>query len=205
MKHVDFYHLIKSGYPILSRADIFKITKDQVSDVQLSGWVKKGLLIKPKNGIFLLKDNQNINPFMLANKLFAPSYVSLETALYYYGLMPDVAATTTCVTTKKTRRFEFNNQIFSYQKIKNSLFFGYQQIRESDWGFLIAVPEKAILDYFYLNFQNLKSKDSWQDLRIDTHAYTHKVKKIKLLSLTKLFNSTKLTKIIKEFDEFLRK
>ena len=119
MKYIDFYQKLKNGYPVVSRADIKKITHNSVLDVQLSDWVKKGLLIKPRNNIYFLKDNENINPFLLSNRMFSPSYVSLESALFYFGLIPDVVSSITAVTTKKTRKFDFNNQLFLYQKIKD--------------------------------------------------------------------------------------
>ncbi len=203
MKYIDFYQKLKNGYPVVSRADIKKITHNSVLDVQLSDWVKKGLLIKPRNNIYFLKDNENINPFLLSNRMFSPSYVSLESALFYFGLIPDVVSSITAVTTKKTRKFDFNNQLFLYQKIKDDLFFGYQHIKNGQWGFLIAIPEKALLDYFYLNLPRLKSKDSWDELRIDPIVYSKLISRPILLKLLRAFHSEKLN-IIKEFDKYLR-
>lgn len=204
MKYIDFYNLLKNRYPVLTRNDIMRITDKQVLDIQLSDWVKKGLLVKPRKNVYLIKDNENLNPFILANRMFEPSYVSLETALFYYGFIPDVTAAVTSVTAKKSREFEFNSQLFVYQKIKANLFFGYREIRDQEWGFLIAEPEKAILDYFYLNLSRLKTADGWRELRVDNKIYQQQVSRAKLLKLLKLFNSDKLAKTIKEFDNFLR-
>ncbi len=204
MKYLDFYNLLKDHYPILTRAEIKRISDNQVLDIQLSDWVKKGLLVKPRKDVYLLKEKADIHSFILANRLFQPSYVSLESALFYYGFIPDVTAAATSITTKRTRRFEFRHQLFTYQKVKTDLFLGYQEIKDTEWGFLIASPEKAILDYFYLNLPELKNKDAWSELRVDTAQYLKIINKTKLFKLLKIFDSPKLTRIIKSFDQYLR-
>ncbi len=204
MKYRDFYNLFKTKYPILTRKDIKNMSRDMVLDIQLSDWVKKGFLVKPRKDIYLLEENANINPYMLANRLFQPSYVSLESALFYYGFIPDVTVAATSITTKKTRRFEFKDKLFIYQKIKSNTFLGYQEIKDKNWSFLIALPEKAVLDYFYLNLTSLKNKDSWQELRFDARRYMETIDRAKLFKLLKLFNSEKLTDIVKHFDKYLR-
>ncbi|MCG2791731.1 MAG: hypothetical protein L6305_08315, partial [Actinomycetia bacterium] len=150
-------------------------------------------------------ENININPFILANKIFEPSYVSLESALFYYGFIPDITVAVTSVTAKKTRRFEFKNQLFIYQKVKNNIFFGYQEIKDNNWSFLIALPEKAILDYFYLHQSELNNQDAWEELRINHEMYVKQIRKNKLLKLCKLFDNSKLNILVKEFDEYIRK
>ena len=204
MKYIDFYHNLKNNYPVFSRADIEKIAIGKVLDVQLSDWVKKGLLVKPRRDVYLLRENINLNPFLLSNRLFRPSYVSLESALFYWGLIPDIVSTVTAVTSKRTRKFEFNNQLFSYQKIKSNLFFGYGEIRDKEWGFLMASPEKSILDYFYLNLPKLRDKNDWYELRIDAKIYSKVVNRTKLFKLLRVFNSVRMNIVIKEFDKYIR-
>lgn len=204
MKYLDFYQKLKNSYPVLTRADIGKLTGGAVLDVQLSEWARKDLLVKPRKNIYLLKDNENINPFILANRLFEPSYISLESALFYYNLIPDVVAAATSITSKKSRRFDFNGQLYNYQKIKSNLFWGYTEVKENKWGFLIACPEKAVLDYFYLNLPRLKNENSWDELRIEVEAYKKAVNRAKLLKFLKIFNSENLAKVIKQFDNHIR-
>ncbi|MFH1610271.1 MAG: hypothetical protein ABIA91_00060 [Patescibacteria group bacterium] len=204
MKYTDFYNLFKNRYPILSRAEIKKISENKVLDIQLSDWVKKGFLIKPRKNVYLLKENADINSFVLANKIFEPSYVSLESALFYYNLIPDVVMAVTSVTAKKTRRFEFNSKLFVYQKIKSDIFLGYQEIKDINWGFLIALPEKAILDYFYLHQGELNNQNDWKELRINHEIYVKQIKRNKLLKLSKFFNNSRFTNLIKGFDKYIR-
>lgn len=205
MKYLDFYQKLRDSYPVLTRADIDKLTGGAVLDVQLSEWTRKGFLVKPRKNIYLLKDNENINPFILANRLFEPSYVSLESALFYYGLIPDVVAAVTSITSKKSRRFDFSGQLYNYQKIKSNLFWGYTEAKENKWGFLIASPEKAVLDYFYLNLPRLKNENAWDELRIETEVYKKTINKTKLFKFLKIFNSDRLEEVIKQFDRHVRK
>ena len=204
MKYIDFYHNLKNNYPVFSRADIEKIAIGKVLDVQLSDWVKKGLLVKPRRDVYLLKENINLNPFLLSNRLFRPSYVSLESALFYWGLIPDIVPAVTAITSKRTRKFEFNNQLFYYQKIKSNLFLGYGEVKDKEWGFLMASPEKSILDYFYLNLPKLRDKNDWYELRIDAKIYSKVVNRTKLFKLLRVFNSVRMNIVIKEFDKYIR-
>ena len=205
MNWTNFYNLIKNQHPVLALEDFKILTQNKISNIQLSRWVTKKLLMKLRRGVYILPENININPFILANKIFEPSYISLESALYYYGLIPDIVTAVTSVTAKKTSRLEFDNKLFIYQKIKSDVFLGYQEIKDVKWGFLIALPEKAILDYFYLHKSELKSKDAWDELRINSEIYMKKIKKSKLLKLSKFFSNSKFTELIKEFDEYMRK
>jgi len=127
----------------------------QIMRNQLTRWGKNGLIIQLKRGVYMLnKNDQKLHPsrFFLANQLLWPSYVSLESALGYYGLIPEAVADVTSVTTKKTSRF--NNPIgrFVYQRVKPDAFRGYRSYKdEAGLDCLIAEPEKAVADFLYLN------------------------------------------------------
>ncbi len=118
---------------------------------QLSRFAKKGMITQIKRGLYCF-DKIKIDELLLANKLYQPSYVSLERALDYYGIIPDVtqAVTSVNLTTFKKITNEFGN--FYYSKIKKSLFFGFTKVKpsKSEAHILIAEPEKALLDYFYI-------------------------------------------------------
>ncbi len=66
--------------------------------------------------------------FLIANKLYAPSYVSFEMALSYYGLIPEGVYAITSATSKKTATFQTPIGKFSYRTLKPQLFFGYNQV-----------------------------------------------------------------------------
>ena len=129
--------------------DVIKWFPDETENqilVQLSRFVKSGQLNQPRKGLYLLGEHQIDNPFLLANAICEPSYISMETALNYYGLIPDIPSAITSVTTRKTKTYENDYGKFIYRSIKPELFFGFEFI-----GYNIALPEKAILDYLQLN------------------------------------------------------
>lgn len=135
----------------------------------LSRWVKKGYLIKLRNNLYTFSELKSVNNihFYIANRIYRPSYLSLHTALSFHGLIPESIVQSTSVSTMKTAYFKNELGIFSYKKIKNELFFGYTHLEfTKDKTFLIALPEKALLDLLYLYpFYNTVAEIT--NLRID--------------------------------------
>lgn len=91
--------------------------------------------------------------FAIANFLFSPSYISLETALNYYGILSQFPLEITSVTPKKPTTKKVDSQVFSYAHLKQNLFWGYEKIDDQ----LMALPEKALLDQLYLTSKGLRS------------------------------------------------
>jgi hypothetical protein len=91
-----------------------------------------------------------LNPAELANALHAPSYLSTLWALGYYGIIPERVVTFTSVTSRSPRTFENSLGVFRYQHVKPSAFFGYRLVQMGGRPVLIAAPEKALLDLWYL-------------------------------------------------------
>ncbi len=127
---------------------------------QLSEWVKKGFVIQLKRGVYTLTDqdrNQPLSLFFVANQLYYPSYVSLESALSHYGLIPEKVTQHTSISTKKTQAFSNALGEFNYYHVKTPLFFGFKKIQQpNQQHFLIATPEKALFDYLYLKATAIK-------------------------------------------------
>jgi len=131
--------------------------------------VKKGYLLKLRNNLYTFSELKNVNNihFYIANRIYRPSYLSLHTALSFHGLIPESIVQTTSVSTMKTARFKNDFGSFSYKKIKNELFFGYTQLEfTKDKTFLIALPEKALLDLLYL-YPFYNNETEITNLRID--------------------------------------
>ncbi|MEA1965592.1 MAG: hypothetical protein U9O41_10795 [Candidatus Aerophobetes bacterium] len=121
---------------------------------QVREWVKRGYLIPLKRGLYIFSGQwRKIQPSVLfmANFLVLPSYVSLEYALGFYEIIPEKVTVVTSVTTKKTKIFKNLLGSFEYYSIKENLFFGFKKEIDNNQEFFIALPEKALLDYFYLN------------------------------------------------------
>ena len=157
--------------------------------VFISRNLKSGLFIKLRNNYYMLKDS-HLPLYALANKLYQPSYVSLETALSHYGIIPEVVYTVTSVTTKPTREFKTPKSIFSYQRIKKSVFAGYSPVTIEGHVVLLAEPEKALADYLY--FVDLKK------ISLNDRLNLKSIHKGKLLKFIGDFKRKSLQKIVKE-------
>jgi len=143
--------LVRRGMSIFSVRDFinfFKV-KPETAKSFLSYNTRKGHFDRLKNGVYALKSNPPTK-FQIANYLQKPSYISFETALSYYGIMPETVYTVTSATTTGTKEYSVKGQSYSYQKIKRGLFFGHHPVKIRGKIVLIANKEKAILDYIYL-------------------------------------------------------
>lgn len=116
-----------------------------------------GVFWQVKRGLYALRNE--VHPWVVANKLYRPSYISLETALAYYGLIPEAIYGITSVTTRLTREFEACETLFFYQTIKKVAFQGYKPVILEKATVLIAEPEKALADFFYFVYLGKKSKN----------------------------------------------
>ena len=121
---------------------------------QLSRWVRAGRIIPLRRGIYTLSPPYRKiepQPFLLANSMKAASYVSLQSALAYYGMIPEYTPVTTSVTTGRPENIETQFGTFSFSHIKKSWFSGYQQAEVSPGqAAFLATPEKCLLDLVYL-------------------------------------------------------
>ncbi len=153
MKLDEFLKKVR-GLPVINTEHLLAGIADPGSvRVQISRWCKSGRLIKLKNNIYLLSENLRkleINEFHIASLLKTPSYISLEKAFEYYGLIPEAVAVYTSVTTKRPGRIKTAIGTFDYRHIKNGLFWGYKPVTVNKQVSFIAFPEKALLDFFYL-------------------------------------------------------
>ena len=103
----------------------------------------------------------------VANRIYTPSYISLHSALSFYGMIPEEVVQLTSVTTLKTAKFQNDFGTFHYQNVKTPLFFGYEiKTMQNGRGLLFATPEKALLDLLYLN-PFYKTEQDMEELRLD--------------------------------------
>lgn len=140
--------------------------------------VKSGLLIRLKRGFFCVNpvySDVKIDSRVVANELYGePSYVSLEYALNFYGLIPDVVTGVTSVVTGRSKRITTPIGWYSYRTLPENLFaFGIHSVT----GFLMASPEKALCDYLYtrsnLRISSPKTLYSFleEDVRFDFDSF----------------------------------
>lgn len=162
MKFLELKEKIKTN--IFSFNDVVKHFHNEKSTTtknQLLRFTKKKLIHRLKKGWYCF-DIALIDEFYLANILYQPSYISLESALNYYGLIPDIPQSVTSITPIKTKKIHSNLGNFYYTKIKKELFFGFDIIPQKEYFVKIAKKEKALLDYFYI--RKIKKID---DLRLN--------------------------------------
>jgi hypothetical protein len=119
--------------------------------------MKKGLLIRVKKGLYLWGKKLDQTPYskeVLANLIYGPSYVSLEWALSFYGLIPERVEKVTSVTCKKRKEFQTPVGEYVYEYLHHQSYAkGYRlHIINREQSFLIATPEKALLDLIALRF-----------------------------------------------------
>ena len=135
----------------------------------LTRWCRKGLLVKLRNEYYAFPEFRQIPDASryVANRIYALSYISLHSALSFYGMIPEEVVQITSVTTLKTAKFENAFGTFHYQNVKTPLYFGYEiKLMQDGRGLLFATPEKALLDLLYLN-PFYKTEQDMEELRLD--------------------------------------
>ena len=198
MQFIEFQKRM-SPFRVFSLKDVKKSVPG-FSYRQLDRWKKKGYLRKIKQGFYSATDQEFDEQFLnlAANKIYAPSYISLEKALKFYGLIPEEIFLITSVSSKKTVYFKTSVGNFSFRHIKPSLFWGYRLLESNGHAILIAEPEKALLDYFYL-IPNVRTVDDFAEMRINTDLFQEQIDLAKLKTYLKAFEKKALSKRVNLF------
>lgn len=161
---------------LLHLLEDYKRPNDKISDM-----ISKGELIALKKGMYILGDSNNLNQpssFIIANRLYGPSYVSLDSALSYWDLIPERVVETSSVTIKPSKKIRTPIGRFTYNHLPLPYYsFGIKQVVLNETQHvLIASPEKAICDKIILsrgvNLRSVKQTISFliDDLRVDEEA-----------------------------------
>lgn len=181
----------------------FRSPRHKIADLE-----KAGKLVRLKKGLYVVSPTVTekiLSTELIANHLYGPSYVSMENALRYYGLIPESVYTVTSMTLKRARDFENSLGQFKYVSCSPKYYsIGVRSIKSEDFSFLMASPEKALCDLIvstpYLRLRFIKALRIYleEDLRLDMEAFqamdaeifracaTVSKKKTDLLNLAKL-------------------
>ncbi|MEK9155822.1 MAG: hypothetical protein AAB360_00770 [Patescibacteria group bacterium] len=171
----------------------------KVYSYQFSLWQKRGYIKQLKRGTYVFADKEDeLAPPEISFLLYQPSYLSLETALNHYGLIPEIVQAQTAVTAKINRRFKNSYGSFIYRHLKPSLFFGYTPAQTKYGKYLLAEPEKALLDYLYLNLGKINTQNDIENLRLNCQILREIITKGKLDRYLKIFDSRKLNRTINQ-------
>lgn len=158
--------IIESFYPDLKSAE-----KKVV-------WLEKnGYIIRLKRGLYVVNPEytgKRLSNELIANHLYAPSYVSMSTALRYYGLIPEAVYVNQSMTVKHSRSFQTPIGNYDYKCVSREAFaVGIRTERVADYAFLIASPEKALCDLIAnsskVNLRYMKDVENYleNDIRMD--------------------------------------
>lgn len=209
MLYIDFKNKL-SEFGIFSIGDIKKYFPD-FDHRRLSEWQDKEYITKIRNSWYCFPEYiRNENSHMLtANLIHIPSYISLETALSWYQIVPEAVYSITSVTTNKPRHYKTPLGDYFYHTIKPSLFFGYTFIefdfnsgnslfssKLNNRNIKIADIEKTILDFFYFN-HHYKTEYDISELRFNPIFLRDDVNKDKIYKYLDIFRNTALEKRIK--------
>ena len=158
----------------MSRMGCFNINQLQLWEKDfdrnnLTRWCRKGLLVKLRNEFYAFPEFRQVPDASryVANLIYSPSYISLHSALAFYGMIPEEVVQVTSVTTLRTARFENPFGSFHYQNVKTPLYFGFEiKLMQDGRGLKLATPEKALLDLLYL-YPFYNTEQEMEDLRLD--------------------------------------
>jgi hypothetical protein len=138
--------------------------------VQLSRWVASGKLAQIRRGWYLIEKpyrTRDVRDAAIANAVLRPSYLSLEWALQYHGMIPEATFQPTSITTGRGTSFEALNRVFLYHHIAPSLFNGYRSYEIAGERIAAAIPEKSLLDLIYIFVQRNRFSILWlESLRL---------------------------------------
>jgi predicted transcriptional regulator of viral defense system len=162
-------------------------------------WQQAGYIVSLRQGWYAFANylQQPDYARYFAGKICAPSYISLHTALSFYGIIPEAVVEITSVTTQKTCRYENAFGQFSYQTIRPRLFWGFEPKTMRDGKqYMLATPEKAIIDLLYL-YPQYATLDEMRELRFDEDWMRDELNKERLMEYAERIGSPALTKRIK--------
>lgn len=174
MERIEDIGLIPIDFSTISNAiGDYRAPKDKISKLE-----KAGRYIRLKKGLFVLApeySKMNISKELIANHLLGPSYISMESALAYYGIIPERVYTTRSVTIKRKKTFTNPIGKFEFLTVPTDYFpIGIKtEIIDNSFAFLIGTPEKALCDLILttsnLRIQSEKAMFEYlnEDLRID--------------------------------------
>jgi len=204
MRYLELKEKLKN-FTIFSLSDIRKI-ENNFDRRRLNEWQGKGYIKKLRRGYYIFSNtflNEEVL-FLIANKLYSPSYVSSEMALSFYGLIPEGVYHVTSISTLKTENFKTPIAEFSYRMVKPELFFGYQLVRVGNQQYKIAEIEKTVLDFLYLNPQ-MSDQATFFEWRFNSKNFLAKADMIKFSKYLNIFKNKRLAMRVNKFIQFIKK
>lgn len=200
------YRQFKTKYqdiPIIDSHSVVRLSNQdpQVVRNQLNRWTQAGYLTPLCKGMYVFSEAERTNTldeFYLANKMYEPSYISLETALSFYGIIPERATVITSISTLKTNSFHNPIGHFEYRHVKPACFRGFKNFKRVGHLYLMAEPEKAVIDFLYLNLSRFDKNISKQLIESYRFQEMENLNTDRMIEMAALFSSKKLMRVTKE-------
>ena len=178
--------MIKTSQSLLSELKDYQNPYDHIRLL-----VKNGMLFKLRRGLY--ETDRNANLFSISSVLYSPSYISFETALSFYDLIPEKTVEITAASINARKRKEYINAFgrFSYQDVPSNVFsLGLRLIENSDCSYIMATKEKALCDLLS-KIKDVGEKEFptllFDDLRLDSTAISQ-FKRSLVESIAKAYN-----------------
>jgi predicted transcriptional regulator of viral defense system len=193
-----------SALPVFNLNDVRKLDP-KFHRQQLYDWQKRGYIKPVAGGYYFLADRTMDEAllFMVANKIYEPSYISLESALAYYQVIPESVLGVTSISSRKTSQFQSTWGVFSYRSIKPQYMIGYQVMEIAPGKkFKMASLEKAIFDYLYLN-SDIQSTADFEGLRWNRTQLTSLLDQATFSRFASIFDKQSLQSRVNQFMEYL--
>ena len=203
MNFIEFKEKFKD-FTVFSLNDI-RNSEGNFRRRSLNEWQDKGYIKKVVDKYYIFSDlelNENVL-FEIANRIYSPSYVSMEMALSYYHLIPESVYTVTSVTTRKTNSFDTKIGNFDYRTVRCEFYFGFIIENYGDKHYKIASKEKSILDYLYLN-PGVREKEDFESLRINYDEFRNGIDPEKIDSYISVFRQKTLKRRVDSFMEYMK-
>ena len=177
MGNLSQFGIIPVDYALLrSFFSEYSSPRNKIANLEIAG-----KLIRLKRGLYVVSPDETgrlLSTELIANHIYGPSYISMESALRYYGLIPESVHVIRSMTTKRSRMFENTISRFEYINCNEEYYpIGINQNISDDISFLIATPEKAISDLIAytpsVRPRFIKSLLSYlkEDIRLDMDAF----------------------------------
>jgi predicted transcriptional regulator of viral defense system len=168
--------------PFFGAADLAPIgEKPAYLNIILSRQVKRGALVRLRQNLYVAKsylDTAERRGFfsdyveVTANKLYSPSYLSLDYVLHEHNMLTEIPRNITSVGLRKTAHFSNDLGNFFYHKVKEELFLGFKVVKKGNFSILKAKKAKALFDFLYLRKRLLLDKRAVAELRLNLHEFT---------------------------------
>ena len=201
MKLIEVHAKLKKlEEPVVRTADVMaylNVKKDHASRL-LSRLSNTGHIARVKRGLWAFPER--LDPLLLPEYLTAPfpSYISLQSALHYHGMISQIPAITYSVSPARTRVYKTPLGTFSIHHVTPSFFSGYETVGKS--GIKIATPEKALVDFFYMGPAKSGLFRSLPELELPAKFSRREARRF----IGRIESSQRRTRVAKRFREIVR-